>query len=192
VLPGFASPADEKLAGLGGRHLGLGQLSILPYDIDNKAAARTETLYRSGGPCTGQGGKQDDFAAVGMVVALQQHFGHPRASAKVSINLEGRMHIEEVGVGSIFEQVLDHQMGMVTIMHACPKINLPAHRPTGGAVTALGEGGAAGLCQFRGMCRADLASGMQAEEVVEVPMLVFRVVDILVPFLELAVLLRCL
>ena len=76
---------------------------------------------------------------------------------------------------------------MVAIVQARPLVELPSHRPSRGAVTAMFEHHPRGLGQLGRRHGRDGVSWVQAEEVVHVAMLVFRVIDVGGPLHELTV-----
>ncbi len=83
-------------------------------------------------------------------MALHQHFGNACGTTKVSVNLEGWVCIEQVGVGASFLFFITHQgqlvcnelVGMVAVEQTRPQANFPSHAPASGWVAAMNEGSA--------------------------------------------------
>ena len=136
------------------------------------------------GPSRGEGGEQLQRSGV----ALEKEFGHAGCSSEVAVDLERGMYVPEIVGCAFFEQVLEQGVGMVAVVQACPVVEFPAHAPSGCLVAALAQSGLAGFGKFRIVEGVDGRSGMEAEEMVGMAMVVVRVVDILIPFLQLAVL----
>ena len=76
---------------------------------------------------------------------------------------------------------------MVSVKHTGPEVGLPAEAPAGSLVSALDKGYPCGIEQFR-CVRIDLVGRIEAVEVGNVPVLVFGVIHVLDPFLELTIL----
>ena len=70
-------------------------------------------------------------------VALHQHLGHTGCTAKVTVNLERRVSVPKVVQRTVLQQVPIELIGPVTVMEACPLVELLAHAPTGSTVTAM-------------------------------------------------------
>ena len=98
------------------------------------------------------------------------------------------MRVEEVRIGVPLEQVLDDEEGVVAVLHPRPEIRFPTETPARGPVTALDQCGARGLEEVGRARRGDLVGRIQSIEVRDVAVLVVRVVAVLDPFLQLAVL----
>ncbi len=88
----------------------------------------------------------------GSVVALQEHLGDTCCSPEVSVNLERRMRVEEVGecaavgvlAGGILvrqqlQHVLDDGKGVVAVEHTRPEAYLPPEAPSCSLVATVGE-----------------------------------------------------
>ena len=86
------------------------------------------------------------------VVTLQQHFRHTSRETEVTVNLEWRMGIEEVGISPAVGIILSHGIawqqtehvayyfeGVVAIEHTCPEIYLPTDAPSRSHVATLDE-----------------------------------------------------
>ena len=78
-------------------------------------------------------------------LALHQHLADTSRTAEVAVNLEGRMGIEEVGVGAASFTVVRHSaflrcngsqqftvylMGFLPILQSCPEVDAPTRTPT--------------------------------------------------------------
>ena len=81
-------------------------------------------------------------------MALQQYFNDTCRITEVSVDLERRMCIEKIRIGSSslsfldfggdqIELVSDKFECMIPIQTSCPETNLPSHRPTGRRITTL-------------------------------------------------------
>src|SRR5687767_4334981 len=131
-------------------------------------------------------------------MALEEHLGDPRRRAEVAVDLEGRVRVEEVGIHAAtaavvrrraprrLEQVRENHERMVAIAHPRPEVRLPRHRPPGRLVAAdLHRATGRGEELWRSLAR-DLATGMDAEQVREVPVLRILFLEVLGPLLQLA------
>ena len=135
------------------------------------------------------------------ILALHEHLGDTGCHTKVTVNLERRMCIEEVGesasiwifalhalVGKDTQHVADNLERMVAVLHARPEVGLPAEAPSRSLVTALFER-LASCCKELGSARgADLIRRIKSVEMRDVTMLVVRIVYVLQPFLQLSIL----
>ena len=133
---------------------GFAQLASVPFHADREAAPCHQAAYASIAPHVGEGGQQVDCS----VMALQQHFGHSCGVSEVPVDLEGRVCVEQVGIGSSFgifllhciarkqfEHVADDSVGMVAVQHTCPEVDFPSDAPSRGHVAALEQGVLCGL-----------------------------------------------
>ena len=75
-------------------------------------------------------------------------------------------------------------------MHAGPEVDFPGERPAGRIVTALFQGDAGSLDEVRSLFRRNLCAREKAVQVRNVAILVVRVIPVLQPFRNLAVLAR--
>lgn len=85
----------QLTSALGTDH-GACESAFVPFDIDFESATRPQTAHATLGPEARQRGQQLDRA----IVALQQHFGDARCCAEVTIDLEGRVCTEQVGINA--------------------------------------------------------------------------------------------
>ena len=121
--------------------------------------------------------------------------------AKVAINLERWMRIEEVGegasigifslhtlVGKNAQHVADDLERMVSVLHTRPEVGLPAKAPSRGLIAALFERLACCGKELGSTRGADLIRWIKAVEMRDVTMLVVRIVDVFQPFLQLSIL----
>ena len=112
----------------------------------------------------------------GTVMTLHEHLADTCSTTEVTIDLERRMGIEEVGVGAAArspfdrvgnecQHVLDDLIGMVTVEHTCPEVRFPTETPTCGHITTLFQG--VGSCreQFGVGVRRNLIRGIESIEV---------------------------
>ena len=135
--------AQTEVAAKGASNAYFLKFSILPtHLLNDKSAAGTESVHLSVVPSFGQGGQQVHRT----VVALHQHLGNARRATKVAVNLERRMRVEEVGVGSATaiargsELFGDELIGTVTVEQSRPQAHLPTHAPSRGRVAAIVQG----------------------------------------------------
>lgn len=133
----------------GGGDLHSLDLACTPLEIDLKSATGTQSLDLAVGPYRRKRGQQIDES----IVALHEHLGYTGHTTEVSIDLERRMRIEEVGICATFllliahegELVSDQLVSMIAIEHTCPQAHFPSHAPTGGRVATVDERGAGGI-----------------------------------------------
>ena len=175
----------------------LDQTAVPPDEIDRVAAARPQTCHAPFRPRRRQGWQksQNDLAVRCPFVALQQHLGNCRRAAKVAVDLERRMRIEEVRIRAALVRaaqgrkcrgklVLKNRVGVVAIVKTRPPRHAPRHAPARGDVAAMHErllrGG-----EERGRLRRDLRRRIEGVEVGDVAVLVLRVVQVFRPLLKL-------
>lgn len=77
---------------------------------------------------------------------------------------------------------------MVAVEQSCPVVEFPTHAPSRGFIATLTKGLAGGICKDSVIDSINGAPGVESEEMVCVTVLVAIRVDILIPFLKLAVL----
>src|SRR5262252_5027585 len=70
------------------------QPTLVPRDVDPKAAARAEAANRAGRPSLGQGREKPNHTGV----ALQEHFADAGDAAEVAVDLKRGMSVEKVGI----------------------------------------------------------------------------------------------
>ena len=137
----------------------------------------------------------------GTIVALEQHLSNTSSTTVVAINLERRMRIKEVRIGTsvgilpcttVVGQQMEHirqdLQSMVTIKHSCPEIYLPAQAPTRGHIATLCQRCGSSREQFRMLVGRNLVRRIESIEMGDVTMLVPRVVGINQPLLQLTIL----
>ena len=76
---------------------------------------------------------------------------------------------------------------MISVMESCPLIEFPSHTPACSSITSMFQDHLRGLGEFRRSDRRKGVSRMQAEQVVYMAVLVFRVINIFRPFHQLTV-----
>ena len=76
---------------------------------------------------------------------------------------------------------------MITILQTCPLIQLPAHAPAGSPVTTMHQYYFSGFRQFGSGDRRNRMPRMQSEQMIHMPMLVFRIINIYRPFHQLTI-----
>ena len=179
----FASIAEGAFLSGKRSHIDFCKAACLPADVDDESAAGAQSLYATFSPSIGQCRQQ--MQAFG--VALQEHFCNARCSAEVAVNLEWGMGVPQVVACAVAEEVPEKEVRMVSVVEACPLVEFPSHGPSCSPVAPVFEHHARGLGKVGGGEGRDAASGMQAEEVVHMAVMVVGVVDVAAPFLELAV-----
>ena len=97
------------------------------------------------------------------------------------------MGIPEVIQRTVFQQIAVQFIRMVSVLQSCPLVEFPTHAPAGSAVSAMFQYHFGCLCKFGGSHGRDGMSRMQSEQVVDVPVFIFRIVYVGRPFQELAV-----
>ena len=135
----------------------------------------------------------------GTIVALYQHLSYAGSTAKVAINLERRMGIEEVGIGAAIgigarlaiigkktEHVGDNLEGVVTIEHTRPEIDLPSQAPTCCHVTTLIQGISCSSEEVGVSVGGHLVGGIESVEMRDMTMLILGIVGILKSLLQLS------
>ena len=105
----------------------------------------------------------------------------------VRINTALRILIFYLIAWQQFQQVIDHLKCMIPIQQTCPKINFPTHRPARCFVTSLNQRILSRLKQKRMGIRRNLITGIKAIHMRNMPMLIFGIVGIFQPFLQLIV-----
>ena len=115
-------------------------------------------------------------------MALQEHLRHACRDAEIAVELKRRMETEEVGAGiSVGEEIPEHQVGVLSIV----KSGIERRAPCKGPLTHIAvSGDSTGiernlgrLRQFRSLDHADLATGIDGEEMGGVAVVIFRVIE---------------
>src|SRR5688572_19922938 len=127
---------------------------------------------------------------------LHQHFCDTGGAAKIAVDLEGGMSIKKIIISTAAtfistcgcKLILDEFVCMIAIQHFCPPIYLPSHTPACRYIAALHECILCGTVQFWGTVRRDLIRREQSIEMGYMTMMIVRIVNIIQPFLQLAVL----
>ena len=86
-------------------------------------------------------------------MTLQQHLCDTCRGTEVAVDLEGRVRIKEVGVGTAVgiltggivgwqqaEHVLQDGESMGAVEHTCPETDLPSQTPACGSITTVCQG----------------------------------------------------
>jgi len=167
------------------------QLARFPGHLfDDKPAPAAQSFHATVGPYLRQRGKQ--VYRSGM--ALYQHLSDPCRTAEVAIDLEGRMRVEQVGVGAAVLSFLlfgraylfsDQFIGMVPVQQACPQTYLPSHRPSRRVVAPGEERGTCRVEEYRRGPVADLPARIEPPQVRDVAVTVVGMVPVVHPFLKL-------
>ncbi len=144
-------------------------------------------------PTAGQRRQQVDLA----VLALQQHLCDAGCHAKIAVDLEGWVCVEEVGVDAAslhdhvrvlaeFQHVPDHSERVIAVLQASPEVDLPSHGPAGAAVAAEFQRTLSRIPQSGRAAPGDLVAGMQRQQMRGMTVLILRVIPVERPFLQLA------
>ena len=81
----------------------------------------------------------------------------------------------------------EHAVGVITILEARPEADLPGHRPAGASVATHFQRALGGSEQLGRAAPGDLPTGVQAEHMRAVTVVIVGVVPILKPLLKLAI-----
>ena len=151
----------------------LSEPAINPGAIHFESTTGTKAGYLSGWPCPGQPWQQMD----GSRVALHQHLAEAGRGAKITVDLERWMGVEEVRIHPAtaisidgfrspdhVEQTAEHCVRVIAVPQPGPEIDFPGAAPASAFVAAGLQGNAGGFGQFRGGCPGDLATGIQGEQ----------------------------
>ena len=182
-------------------------LFVLPRHIDGDAAAGPDAADRTIFPVIRQGGEEFDGSERGTlthsIFTLHQHLDDTGATAEVTIDLERRVGVEQVGVGAaattrirttiavgtdVAEQFAIDMIGVLCIVQSGIEVDAPASAPAGGLVAFQFKGargstvdGLLGVCAIvKVMARVD------AEEVTLMTMVRILVFPVIEPLLEVA------
>src|SRR5215203_1617050 len=125
------------------------------------------------------------FAAV----ALHQHLRHAGRAAKVAVDLEWRVIVQQIRKSRIGQQCNDVVVCEITFFKPRPEIDYPCPAPSG--VAASGglppfERGTSRTGKLRRTAESNAVVRMKSEKVRDMTMARIRLVVIFEPFLELA------
>ena len=167
------------------QHGGGNHPSLRPDQANLEPAARAEPAHRAGGPHAvgGQRGQEPDAPGV----RLDQHLGHGGGGAKVAVDLEGRVVVQQVRVRGGAQQLAQVLAGGMPVAQAGPQRDHPRPAPARVAAAvrrAPAQRLPAGLLQGG---RLDLAAWVEAPEVGDVAVAGLDFVVVRPPLLELAV-----
>ena len=70
-------------------------------------------------------------------MTLEKHLGDTGRAAKVSVNLEGRVHVPKIVGRTVLQQVAVECIGMIAVVQTSPLVKFPTHAPSGSAVAAM-------------------------------------------------------
>ena len=110
-------------------------------------------------PLSGHCGKQRNKSAV----ALQKHFGHSCGRAEVTVYLERRMHVPQIGVSSLFQQILQKQISVIALAGPRARAKSVRKRPARRFVAAVIERNLGGVERSGGIARYLLARHQRHE-----------------------------
>jgi hypothetical protein len=99
---GPAVEANRDRKGFRRGYMVLGNVSMLPLDIDEKASPSAQAADLTREPGLGKGGQQLDHAVPPPVVGqtktrLKEHLCDAGSAAKIPVDLEGRTGIKKIG-----------------------------------------------------------------------------------------------
>lgn len=168
----FAGPArrDHHTAGL----------ARGPFDVDGESSPGAQSAHGAVRPGCGKCGEN----VHGVVLALQQHLRDTRGGTEVSVDLEGRVGVPEVGEGGALQLFREHLVRVAAVPEPRPEVDLPCLGPAGATVPTGTQGDFGGFGP--GAPGLDLTAGVEAEEVGDMAVIVGRVVPVGLPLLELA------
>ena len=109
---------------------------VLPVHGYFKVSACNQSADTSWCPCIRQCRKHIDISHV----ALQKHLCNTWCHPKVSVDLEWRMRIPEIGHNSVFKQICDQLICTVSICQSCPCIDSLSHSPAGTFICTVVHG----------------------------------------------------
>ena len=131
----------------------------------------------------------------GSVVTLYKHLCDTGSTSEITVDLERRMSIEKVRIGSSLTpetgtsgwgQLVRYQLiGPVSVLESCPKADLPAHRPASSRVTSIVQGIAGCGEKLWGSPWRDLIAGEKPIKMRYMAMMVIRIIPIVHPLLKL-------
>ena len=137
----------------------------------------------------------------GSIMTLQEHLSDTGCYSEVAVNLEWRMGIEEIRIGSairIFlclrirwqqtKHIADDSESMIAIEHTCPEVRFPTQTPARSLVATMLQSGGSSMEQFRMRERRNLIGWIQSIEMRDMAMLILRIIRIYKPLLQLSVL----
>ena len=154
----------------------------IPLDVDGDVTARANAGDAALAPRLRQRRQDVDLA----VLALQQHLDDAGRGAEVAVDLERRMRVPQVGQRAVAQQAFEQLVRAVAVAQARPEVDLPRAAPARAGVAARIERGARRGGELGVLHRIDRVPGMQREQVRHVPVIVLRIVEIGLPFLQLA------
>ena len=166
----------------------------MPLHTYRKGTSGHQSTHLAIFPTIRQGGQQVHSA----IMTLQQHLAHASRTTEVTINLEWWMGIKQVGIGTAtapplcgagyhVQHVLDNLKGMVTILHTCPEVDLPTQTPASSHIAALVQGVSRSGKQIGMTVGRYLVRRIQAVQMRYMAMLIFWIIAINQPLLQLSV-----
>lgn len=160
---------------------GLGESSILPGEVNLKAATGAKSLYESARPGARQRRQQIDYITIFIgrpqimvsLMALKQHLRHARHRAKIAVDLEWRMRVKQIRIcatcvghyGFSFSRkaklIRQQPMRVVAVAQARPEISFHAMDRPVPSSPRISNGLLHGVDQLGGTRRCDLIPGKQ-------------------------------
>ena len=106
-------------------------------------------------------------------MTLQEHLGHTGSETEITVDLEGRMSVKEVGIcpairiflcncvaGQQTEHITDDIKGMIAVEHTSPEVYLPSNTPSRSHVATLDKRVACSLEELGIEIRRNLIAGI--------------------------------
>ena len=121
--PGPVSVSDGTPSSGAGADEGIVEYVVLPEDVHCKISDGFNSFQMSCVPGSRQCRQEIDA----VVLTLYEHLCHPCHPAEVSVNLERRMAVPEIVVGSLAQKIAVEFVGPVTVPEPCPKVEFPSH-----------------------------------------------------------------
>ena len=160
----------------------LGQLAVLPRDVDSRAASHPDTRQASRRPPFRECGQESDFVQR----ALHQQLRDAGGAAQVAVDLKRRVQVEHVRQRALREQEPQVGVRALAVTEPGPQRHPPGRRPAGAAVAAQLEARLRGGRERGRALDVDALPGIQRVEVRDVAMCRLRFGVVLDPFLQLS------
>ena len=121
-----------------------------------------------------------------VVLALEEHLGDAGAVAEISIDLEGTALVEEISEGSLGQLEGKLAIGHLAVVRPGPERDSPGVGPAGAPIAAPFHEDLSGVKKLW-IFRREFGAGVEAPQRGHVAMIVVGFVDVILPFLKLAV-----
>ena len=173
--------------------LRLNEISVPPGEIHLETAPGPKSLNPALSPCGRKGGQKMQkcgVTAIGVfngLVTLQERLRDSCRSAKVPVDLEGRMVVEKIGQGGLPQEGAKVLVNLFTIAQPGPEIDDPRAAPAG-VTTAVSqakvESRSGRIRQFWIAKAGNLIPWVKGEKMRHVPMPEISLLVVLKPFQE--------